>query len=375
MSKKLDLSGACKPLPDIFASAQEREEQRKAATAKKIIDIEIDKLDDFPNHPFHVRDDSEMQELIKSIQENGVLTPASVMRGENGRYTLISGHRRKHAALASGLSVLPCEILELTEEEAVIRMVESNFQRTQLLPSEKAWSYRMRLEAMKRKAGRPVKNPAPMDPDFQNAQAEHNSAPMEPDFQNAQAEHNSAPMEPDFRNAQAEHNSAPMEPDFRNAQAEHNSAPMEPDFKGQRSNEQLASEVGESTAQIKRYIRLTELLPALLDLVDRKKFGFRSAVEISYLTKDEQQILLEIMTLEHVSPTLEQALSIKKLSEEGTLSKEAVAAILTATEKKPDPVIQLSRSKLSQYFSKDTPQKEIESTIRKALRLYFDSRK
>ena len=154
MSKLPDLTNAFKPLSDIFASAQEREEQRKAAVAKKIIDIEIDLIDDFPDHPFHVRDDEDMMQLVESIREHGVMTPATVTRKAGERYEMVSGHRRRHAAQLAGLTVIPCEIVELSHDDAVLRMVESNFQRSEIMPSEKAFAYKMRLEALRRKAGR-----------------------------------------------------------------------------------------------------------------------------------------------------------------------------------------------------------------------------
>ena len=168
MSKLPDLTNACKPLSDIFASAQEREEQRKAVVAKRIIDIEIDLIDDFPDHPFQVRDDEDMMQLVESIREHGIMTPATVTRKAGERYEMVSGHRRRHAAQLVGLSVIPCEIVELSHDDAVLRMVESNFQRSEIKPSEKAFAYKMRLEAMKRKAGRPSeKNSAPMEPNLQ----------------------------------------------------------------------------------------------------------------------------------------------------------------------------------------------------------------
>ena len=143
----LNFSDSCKPLSDIFASAQEREEQRKAAVAKRIIDIEIDLIDDFPDHPFHVRDDEDMMQLVESIHEHGVMTPATVTRKAGERYEMVSGHRRRHAAQLAGLTVIPCEIVELSHDDAVLRMVESNFQRSEILPSEKAHAYKMKYEA------------------------------------------------------------------------------------------------------------------------------------------------------------------------------------------------------------------------------------
>ena len=310
MGKKLpDLSGACKPLSELTAAADERKEQWATDAANRIVEIEIDKIDDFPNHPYRVRNDHDMKQLADSIREHGVMTPAIVTRKENGRYEMVSGHRRKFASQLADLNVIPCEVVALSHDDAVLYMVESNFHRSKLLPSEKAFAFRMRLEAMKRKVGRP---------------AEKNSAPMEPN-------------------------------------------------KGQRSNEQLAAEVGESTAQIKRYIRLTYLLPKLLEMVDAQKLGFRPAVELSYLNAEEQEWLLDSMTLEQVSPTLEQASRIKQLSADGNLSKDDITAILTASQKAESAIFSLPRAKIAKYFKKSAKQSEIEETIEKALKQYFAS--
>ena len=305
---KLDLTGACKPLADIFASASEREEQRKAAVAKRIIDIEIDRIDDFPEHPFHVRDDEDMIQLVESIREHGVLTPATVTRKAGDRYEMVSGHRRKHACQLAGLTVIPCESVELSHDDAVLRMVESNYQRSEILPSEKAFAYKMRLEALKRKAGRP---------------------------------------------------------------AENNSAPMEPNLSGQRSNAQLSSETGESTAQIKRYIRLTKLLPELLEMVDTRQLGFRPAVELSYLAAEEQAWLLAGITSEQVYPTMAQAGKIRRFSASGNLNSDVILSILMESKPQTTGSYKLPRAKFAHYFKEDAKPEEIEDTIEKALKQYF----
>lgn len=309
MSKLPDLSNACKPLLDLFASASEREEKRQAAVANRILEIDIDKIDDFPDHPFQVRDDSDMQQLAASVRENGVLTPATVMRKDDDRYVMVSGHRRKHAARLAGLMTIPCEIAELSPEDAVLRMIESNCQRTKILPSEMAFAYKMRLEALKRKAGRPSGK---------------------------------------------------------------NSAPMEPNLKGARSNEQLAAESGISTAQIKRYIRLTYLLPPLLEMVDAHQLGFRPAVELSYLRKKEQEWLLEGIRLQKKCPTFGQACRMKQLSAENALQKDAVLSFLSESEQKKDASFRLPKAKFSKYFPEDAKPDEIAETIEKALKLYFE---
>ena len=313
MGKRLpNLSGACKPLSELNAAAAERKEQWTTDDTNRIVEIEIDKIDDFPDHPYQVRNDRDMKQLYESVREHGVMTPAIVTRKDDGRYEMVSGHRRKFAAQLADLSVIPCEVVELSHDDAVLYMVESNFHRSKLLPSEKAFAYKMRLEAMKRKSGRP---------------------------------------------------------------AEKNSAPLEPNLKGTRSNEQLAAEAGESTAQIKRYIRLTYLLPKLLEMVDAQKLGFRPAVELSYLNEEEQNWLLDSMILEQVSPTLDQASRIKQLSADGNLSKDDITAILTASQKPEIAVFSLPRAKISKYFKKSAKQNEIEETIEKALKMYFDSLK
>lgn len=305
---KLDLTGACKPLSDIFASAQEREEQRKAAVAKRIIDIEIDLIDDFPDHPFHVRDDEDMMQLVESIREHGVMTPATVTRKAGERYEMVSGHRRRHAAQLAGLTVIPCEIVELSHDDAVLRMVESNFQRSEIMPSEKAFAYKMRLEALRRKAGR-------------NPEKELGS----------------------------------------------NGAQLT----GQRSSEQLAAEAGESAAQIKRYVRLTYLLPELLEMVDSRQLGFRPAVELSYLNEEEQKWLLDGISSEQTFPTLAQAGKIRRFSATGNLNSGVILSVLMESKPQTADSFKLPRAKFAHYFKENAKPKEIEDTIEKALKQYF----
>lgn len=310
MSKLPDLTNACKPLTDIFASAQEREEQRKAAVAKKIIDINIDLIDDFPDHPFHVRDDEDMMQLVESIREHGIMTPATVTRKASNRYEMVSGHRRKHACQLAGLTVIPCEIVELSHDDAVLRMVESNFQRSEIMPSEKAFAYKMRLEVLKRKAGR-------------NSEKELGS----------------------------------------------NGAQLT----GQRSSEQLASQSGESAAQIKRYVRLTFLLPELLEMVDTRQLGFRPAVELSYLTADEQAWLLDGIRSEKVYPTMAQAGKIRRFSASGNLNSDVLLSILMESKPQTTGSYKLPRAKFAHFFKDDSKPEEIEDTIEKALKLYFET--
>ena len=210
---------------ELFMTDAERAESR----LPKIYDIPLSEIDDFPDHPFKVRLDEDMDQLVQSVKERGIIVPITLRRKEDGRYEIVSGHRRKKACEIAGLETIRAEIRDLTRDEAIVIMVDSNLQRSVILPSEKAFSYKMRLEAMRRMPGRPTKD---------------NSDPVGPDF-------------------------------------------------GERSNQQLANAVGDSTTQIKRYIRLTELIPTLLDLVDEGRIAMRPAVELSYLSKEQQTQLAD----------------------------------------------------------------------------------
>ena len=244
------------------------DESRKEAKQSRIQDIPLSEIDEFPDHPFKVLDDDDMAQLVESIQRNGVMTPAMVRRKEDGRYELISGHRRCRACALAGLTTLKCEVRELTHDEAVIIMVESNLQRSVILPSEKAFAYKMRLEAMKRQAGRPPKE-----------------------------------------------NSSPVGTHLR-------------------SDAELAEKVGESRNQIQRYIRLTELVPEILQMVDEYRIAFRPAVELSYLTDEQQYSLLNAMSYYDATPSLSQATKMKKFSQEGKLSEDVISSIMQ--EEKPN---------------------------------------
>lgn len=252
---------------DLFQTDESREE----AKLSKIRDIPISEIDEFPDHPFKVLMDEDMQQLVESIKRNGVMTPATVRLKEDGRYELISGHRRKKACELAGLETLKCEVKELTRDEAIIVMVESNLQRSVILPSEKAFAYKMRLEAMNRQAGRPSKD---------------------------------------------------------------NLTPMVSDLDTTRTNEKLGKEVGESREQIRRYIRLTELVPEILQMVDERQIAFRPAVEISYLTEEQQYTLLEAMEYNDATPSLAQAIKMKKYNQDGKLTSEVIQSIME--EEKPN---------------------------------------
>lgn len=248
---------------DLFQTDESREEAKQS----RIQDIPLSEIDEFPDHPFKVLDDDDMAQLVESIQRNGVMTPAMVRRKEDGRYELISGHRRCRACALAGLTTLKCEVRELTHDEAVIIMVESNLQRSVILPSEKAFAYKMRLEAMKR----------------QGERTDLTSAPL-----------------------------------------------------GQKltSREKLAENVGESHEQIRRYIRLTELVPEILQMVDEYRIAFRPAVELSYLTDEQQYSLLNAMSYYDATPSLSQATKMKKFSQEGKLSEDVISSIMQ--EEKPN---------------------------------------
>lgn len=249
----------------------ETDESREEAAFSKIREIPLTKIDDFPDHPFKVLLDEDMEQLVESVQQRGVITPAIVRVKGDGRYELISGHRRKKACELAGLETLKCEVKKLTRDEAVIAMVESNLQRSVILPSEKAFAYKMRLEAMKRQAGRPPKG---------------------------------------------------------------NASPMATNLTKGRSDEELGELVGESKDQIRRYIHLTELIPEILQMVDERQIAFRPAVELSYLTKEQQYSLREAMEYNVATPSLAQAIKMKKFSQEGKLSEEVIQSIMQ--EEKPN---------------------------------------
>ena len=267
-----------------------------------VFTVPISLIDDFAEHPFQVRDDEDMERLIQSIDNNGVLNPV-ILRKNGERYELIAGHRRKHACLRLGISGIPAIVRELSRDEAVVEMVDSNLQREHILPSEKAYAYKMKMDAMKRKAGRPKENSRPLVEDFSTA-----------------------------------------------------------DIIGQ--------DTGESGRQIQRYIRLTELIPELLTMVDEEKIAFRPAVELSYLTEDEQRDLLETIESEDCTPSLAQAIRMKNLSKVGKLDMDTIFAIMTEQKPNQKEKIKIPMERLEQFFPRGMPQKQIEDTIVKALTLY-----
>ena len=267
-----------------------------------VFTVPISLIDDFADHPFQVRDDEDMERLIQSIDNNGVLNPV-ILRKNGERYELIAGHRRKHACLRLGISGIPAIVRELSRDEAVVEMVDSNLQREHILPSEKAYAYKMKMDAMKRKAGRPKENSTPMVSNL-------------------------------------------------------------------RTDEIIGEESGESREQVRRYIRLTELIPELLTMVDEEKIAFRPAVELSYLTEDEQRDLLETIESEEATPSLAQAIRMKNLSKVGKLDMDTIFAIMTEQKPNQKEKIKIPMERLEQFFLRGMPQKQIEDTIVKALTLY-----
>ncbi len=290
-------------LDDLFTTQEMRDEAKLA----KIRDIPLELIDDFPDHPFKVRDDEDMLQLVESIKERGVITPATVRQKEDGRYELVSGHRRKRACELAGFETLRCEVVDLNRDEATILMVESNYQRSQILPSEKAFAYKMRLDAMRRQAGRPSRE---------------------------------------------------------------NSDPVGPNLIGTRSNLMLAEETGDSASQIKRYIRLTNLVPELLEFVDEGKIKMRPAVELSYLDEDCQRDVVDEIDLNDATPSHDQTIRMRKFFEEGNLTTEAIKAIMSEEKPNQKEKIVLRGDRVRQLIPKNIPISQTEDFVCKALEHY-----
>ena len=286
-------------LDDLFTTQAQREEEKLS----KIRDIPLGLIDDFPDHPFKVRDDEDMLQLIESIRDRGVITPATVRQKEDGRYELISGHRRKRACELAGFQTLRCEVVDLSRDEATILMVESNFQRSKILPSEKAFAYKMRLDAMKRQAGRPRKN---------------NLVPVGQNY----------------------------------------------------SREELASQSGESQTQIQRYIRLTYLVPELLEFVDQGRIKMRPAVELSYLDEDCQRDIVDEIDMNDATPSHDQTIRMRKFFEEGKLTTEVIQAIMSEEKPNQKEKITLSMDRVEKFIPKNIKISQREDFICKALEHY-----
>ena len=301
--RKSDFTLPTNTLDDLFSTQEERDD----AKLSKIRDIPLELIDDFPDHPFKVRDDEDMIQLVESVKERGVITPATVRQKEDGRYELISGHRRKRACELAGFEALRCEVVDLDRDAATVLMVESNYQRSQILPSEKAFAYKMRLEAMNRQAGRPRKE---------------------------------------------------------------NPTPVVSDLDGQRTNEILGNEVGESREQIRRYIRLTSLVPELLDLVDEGKIKMRPAVELSYLDEDNQRAVVDEIDLNQCTPSHDQTIRMRKFFTDGKLTPEVVSAIMSGEKPNQREKIVLRGDKVRSLIPKNIPVSQTEDYVVKALEHY-----
>ena len=287
-------------LDDLFTTQAQRDEEQLS----KIRDIPLELIDDFPDHPFKVRDDEDMMQLMESVKERGVITPATVRQKEDGRYELVSGHRRKRACELAGFETLRSEIVDLNRDEATILMVESNFQRSEILPSEKAFAYKMRLEAMKRQAGRPRKE-----------------------------------------------NVSPVGTNLR-------------------TDEQIAQETGDSRNQIHRYVRLTNLVPELLEFVDEGRIKMRPAVELSYLDEDCQRDVVDEIDLNDATPSHDQTIRMRKLFNEGNLTTEAIHAVMSEEKPNQKEKIVLRGDRVRQLIPKNIPVSQTEDFVCKALEHY-----
>ena len=307
MGKKTELDFGLATLDDLFSTQEERDE----AQLKKIEEIPLELIDPFPDHPYKVRDDEDMANLVESIKEYGVLTPATVRKKADGRYELLSGHRRKMACEKAGLFTLRAEVVEMNKDAATIFMVDSNLQRTTILPSEKAFSYKMRLEAMKR---------------------------------------------------QGKRNDLTSEPVARK-------------LMGKESAEILGEAVGEGKDNIRRYIRLTELLPDLLDMVDEGKIALRPAVEMSYIPKGLQRSIADNIAMEQCTPSHDQTIRMRKAYEKGELNAAKIAEIMQEEKPNQKEKIMLKSDKVKKYLPKDLPIEKREAYIVKALEFYGKYRK
>lgn len=298
--RKSDFTLPTNTLDELFSTQEERDD----AKLSKIRDIPLELIDDFPDHPFKVRDDEDMIQLVESVKERGVITPATVRQKEDGRYELISGHRRKRACELAGFEALRCEVVDLDRDAATVLMVESNYQRSQILPSEKAFAYKMRLEAMKR----------------QGQRSDLTSSPVGTKFD--------------------------------------------------RSSEAITEETGDSRNQIHRYIRLTNLVPELLDLVDEGKIKMRPAVELSYLDEDSQRAVVDEIDLNQCTPSHDQTIRMRKFFTDGKLTPEVVSAIMGEEKPNQREKIVLRGDKVRSLIPKNIPVSQTEDYVVKALEHY-----
>ena len=304
---KKPLTLSLPPADDLFSTQESRDEARR----EKVLEIPLAEIDAFPGHPFLVKMDESMQAMADSVRAVGIQTPATVRRKEDGRHELISGHRRKMACELAGLETMPGIIRELDDDSAVIAMVDANLQRETILPSEKARSYKMKLDAMKRQAGRPSSN----------------------------------------------------------------CAPVGLNSNGKRSREILAENSPDSHSQIQRLIRLNELTPQILDMVDEGTLPMRCAVELSYLPQEQQQLLQDVMEFEDIAPSHAEAAMIRELSNDGRLDEAAIISIMRQDKPYQPAHFKLPRQKIRRFFADDIPAKVIEETIIKALEFWQSKNK
>ena len=290
------------PLDDLFSTGESRAE----AQLEKVVMLNPADISDFPNHPFKVKQDEAMAEMADSVKQYGVLVPALVRPKADGGYEMVAGHRRKCAATLARITEMPCIVRKLTDDEATIIMVDSNLQRETILPSEKAFAYKMKLEAIKRQGER----------------------------------------------------------------TDLTSSPLDKKLKGLTSAQQVSQKSGDSQPQIYRYIRLTELIPPMLDMVDSGKIAFRPAVELSYLSKEQQQSLYDTMECEDCTPSLAQAFKMKEFSRDGKLTAEVILSIMQEEKPNQREQFKIPKERISKYFAPGTPAQKIEDTIIKALELY-----
>ncbi|MDD3337458.1 MAG: ParB/RepB/Spo0J family partition protein [Lachnospiraceae bacterium] len=301
MKGKIDL--ALHPVDDLFTTEDLRQEKRH----ELLMDIPISMISDFPDHPYKVLDDDSMTELVESIKTRGVIQPVIVRVKDDGNYEMVAGHRRKHACELAGLETIPCRVQDLSRDEAVISMVDSNLQRETILPSEKAKAYKMRLESMRRQAGRPSKE---------------------------------------------------------------NASPLATNLSKGRADDEMAEIVGEGKDNIRRYIRLNELVPSLLDMVDEKKIALRPAVEISYLTKEEQNVLSDCIEYNDATPSHAQTIKMRKFSEEGRLTGAVIESIME--EEKPNQRIpsQFKDERIRRLIPQNIPRERESDYVVQALEFY-----
>ena len=294
-------------LDDLFST----EESRAEESCEKVVRIPLSELHPFPNHPFHVRDDEAMQNTVDSIKEYGVLTPGIVRPREDGGYEIVAGHRRKHGSELAGLSDMPCIVREMDDDTATILMVDSNIQREDILPSERAQAYKMKAEALNRKMGRPAKE---------------------------------------------------------------NEGQVVPTFRGKKTSEIIGEQVGENYKQVERYMRLTELQPELQQMVDDKKIAMTPAVELSYLKPEEQQMLLTAIDSEQATPSLSQAQRMKKLSQAGKLNDDTMLDIMMEQKKPEKCDLTFSGDVLRKYFPRSYTPQRMQETIIKLLEAWVKKR-